>query len=253
MLYLIKSIYIWILPPGIFIVALLLLAVYLLRVQRRAALITALLALILYICSTEYFGGMLIRSLEHQYYPPEEVKADVIVLLGGGAVSDIENVGVKGHLRAGAATRTLTAARIARLYKLPIIYTGGSTYASSADESAIVAKAMSDLGIPESDLLLESASLNTTQSVRNIKIMLAEQGYQYPLVVTSAYHMPRSMEIFRLNDIAALAYPTNYLTEHSLMVSGNMFFPSVAGLDMTAIFIRECLGILSLHLGYSKL
>lgn len=253
MLYLIKSIYIWLLPPGIFIVALLLLAIYLLRVKRRAAMLTTILALTLYICSTEYFGGMLIRSLEHQYYPPEEVKVDVVVLLGGGAVSDIENVGVKGHLRSGAAARTLTAARLAKLYDLPILYTGGSIYASGASEAKIVAKIMSDFGIPADRVLLESESLNTTQSVRNIKNMLAERGYKQPLVVTSAYHMPRSMEIFKRNDITAVPYPANYLTEHDNIISGNLFFPSTSGLEMTATFIREYLGLIALNFGYGKI
>lgn len=253
MIYIIKTIYAWLLPPGIFIIFLFGLSVYLLRVRKRAALLTACFAVVFYLLSTEFVGGMLIKPLESKFYPPLVVQGDVVILLGGGAVSNIENVGVAGNLQGGAANRTLTAGRIAKLYNLPIIYTGGTTYDNGANEAVIVRKILKDIGISEQSIYLESTSLNTTQSVCNTKGILQEKGFKWPLVVTSAYHMPRSMLIFKRNDIQARGYPAAYLTHHANKLNSQQFMPSVRGLELTATAVREYLGIISLYIGYDKL
>lgn len=253
MIYLIKSLYAWLLPPGIFIILILLLSIYLLRIKKRAAVMAACIAMLMYVFSTEYLGGLLMRSLESRYYPPQTVSADVIVLLGGGAISDVENVGVKGHLQLGAASRTLTAARLAKLYNLPVLYTGGNTYDNGADEAMIVRKILTDVGIPASSIIIEQQSINTTQSIRNIKGILLQNNFKQPLVVTSAYHMPRSMLICAQNGIEAAAYPTAYQSDQQATFKWHLMRPSVNGMEMTMVAMREYLGILSLYIGYGKL
>lgn len=84
MIYLLKFGASFLLPPGIFIVLFAMVAVYLWRRERRAALLIAGGTVCFYLLSTPLVGDFLIHSLESRYDPPKQATGDVIILLGGG-------------------------------------------------------------------------------------------------------------------------------------------------------------------------
>ncbi|MFD1906167.1 hypothetical protein ACFSQ7_22430 [Paenibacillus rhizoplanae] len=88
MIYLIKFVYSFVLPPGIFVLLLLGMVVWLWRSSRRPAIVLLAVTLLLYLSMTSAVSDMLIGSLERKYPQPAAAEGDVIVILGGG-----------GHLR----------------------------------------------------------------------------------------------------------------------------------------------------------
>ncbi|MBW7454822.1 YdcF family protein, partial [Paenibacillus sepulcri] len=82
MLYMIKFLYSFVLPPGLFIVVLLLLCFRIWKRDRKSAIALLSTTLILYLLSTGLVGDALIRSLESRYSPPDRLQGDVIVVLG---------------------------------------------------------------------------------------------------------------------------------------------------------------------------
>ena len=87
MLYYIKALYYTcFLPPGIFIVALLVCA-WRLPNNRRTVKWCVGLAGTLYICSTYWFASVLVQPLEKAYQPPSQLHGDVVLMLGGGAIN----------------------------------------------------------------------------------------------------------------------------------------------------------------------
>ncbi|MBF1696358.1 MAG: YdcF family protein, partial [Selenomonas sp.] len=100
MIYILKFGAAWILPPGIFVLAMLGLAVYLWkrRHQSRAAVLLGALAAMLYLLSIGAVSDRLMGELERTYPVPEAPQGDVIIMLGGGAIADVQDVDGTGML-----------------------------------------------------------------------------------------------------------------------------------------------------------
>ena len=114
MVYLLKFGAAWILPPGIFILLMFALAAKLFRVDKKLSLIVLIGTIIFYLLCTSLVAEKLMGWLEEIYMPPAQIEtsnADVIVLLGGGAISQVPDVDGVGALCASPANRLLTAVR----------------------------------------------------------------------------------------------------------------------------------------------
>ena len=114
MIYILKFGAAWILPPGIFILAMIGIAVYLWkkRHQYRAAGLLAVLSLALYLLSIGAVSDRLMGSLEQTYEVPAHPDGDVIVMLGGGAIADVQDVDGVGMLAQSPSSRLLTTLRL---------------------------------------------------------------------------------------------------------------------------------------------
>ncbi|MEW9672590.1 YdcF family protein [Ammoniphilus sp. 3BR4] len=244
MLYIIKFLYSFILPPGIIILFLFLLTVRLYRRDHRSACMLLALTTIFYLSSTPFVGGLLVGSLERKYEPPSQVSGDVIVMLGGGATSDTPDVDGLGQLSGHAANRLLTTVRLHRQTGLPIILTGGIVFADSGSEAAIAKRQLVSLGVETEKIIVEGKSRNTEENAENVKSLMTERGYKHPVLVTSAFHMERSVRNFSKLGLEVQPYPTDYLQNKTSMFYLNQFAPTGAGL--TYIALKEYLGIMAL-------
>ncbi|HBS60972.1 MAG TPA: YdcF family protein, partial [Firmicutes bacterium] len=133
-IHLIKAIYSFFIPPGILVLLLAGLAFGTRRRSKKTATLLAIITIILYIASTNYFGAFFIRSLEDRYSIPTKVDPDVIIVLGGGATSDTPDLSGLGGLSGSAANRLLTAVRLYNIHKVPIIFSGGQVFRDAANE-----------------------------------------------------------------------------------------------------------------------
>ena len=249
MIHWIKAGYVWFLPPGIFILICFAVA-WRWRKNLPLRRFALGMALLLWFLSMPIITDAMIGWLESRHEVPQTIRADVVVLLAGGAFTGTQDVDGVDTLSGGMANRTLTAIRLARNHNLPLLYTGGNLYDNEAKQWTVVQRHAVSLGISPKRILLETRSLNTTQSVQMIQPILRQQGWQKPLVVTSAYHMPRSMEIFRLAGIEAQAWPCDFRKSRDASLTMFSILPNAGAMENTAIFLRELLGLLSLHTAY---
>ena len=74
-----------------------------------------------------------------------------------------------------------------------------------------MANVLTSIGIPSEVIVQEPDSLNTYQNAVNVKKILESRGIGKVLLVTSAMHMPRSIQIFQRQGINAIAAPTDFL------------------------------------------
>jgi len=246
MIYLIKFIYSFFLPPGFFLLLLIFFAFWLSKRDKAAAKILIGIVVIFYLFSTNYVGDLLITSLEGQNKMPAQISGDVIILLGGGATLDTPDLQGKGHLSGSAANRLLTAVRLQKRLAVPIIFTGGKVYQDSGNEALIAQRMLLDLGVPKEQIILETASRNTTENAQNTKTILLKNHFQKPILVTSAFHLPRSVLNFAKVGVRALPVPADYQSSVHLAIYLNKFTPSANGLMNSSIALREYLGILAL-------
>lgn len=245
MIYLLKFGASFILPPGIFIVAFMFMVVLLWKKQeRRLAKTLVGITAVFYLLSTAVVSELLLGSLESRYEPPSEVVGDAVIMLGGGATADTRDVDGLGNLSGSAANRLLTAARLQKKLDVPIILSGGQVYADSGREAQIAKRMLLSLGIPADKIMIEDQSLNTKQNAQFVHKLLNEQGYRKPILVTSAFHMERSVLNFHKENIDIVPYPSDYMVNKNHVFHYNKLAPSADALCGNYIFFREWLGIL---------
>lgn len=243
-MYLIKFIYTAVLfPPGLVILGFLVLALWSYRRNRAVAGRIFILALALYIASTGLVAQAVVHSLEDRYFPPREIAGDVIVVLGGGATLDTPNIDGPGHVSGYAANRLLTAVRLYRKLDVPVIVSGGKVFATTGDEAAITKVIMEGLGVPDSKIITENASLNTTQNAAYCAQILERQGFRRPILVTSAFHMERAVLQFQKAGVKVVPFPTDYLTNAAWKITPQDFWPTADALEMLTLGLKEYLGI----------
>lgn len=137
----------------------------------------------------------------------EPKKADIIVVLGGGAYrngvlgnASRERV-IKGMLlyREGYAPRIIFSGGtlLEPSKKIIHILMGTDEEASGVIEAKLMKEMATGLGIPEKDCAVDTGSLNTYENIRNVKSYMADNGLKTCLLVTSPTHMKRASLIAR--------------------------------------------------------
>lgn len=248
LIYFIKFVYSFILPPGLFVLLLTAAALWIWRKNRRPAVTLLIIAMLLYLSMTPLMSSLLMGSLERKYSPPSRINGDVIVVLGGGATSGTPDIDGEGNLYGPAANRLLTAARLYRETGLPLLFTGGQVFADSGNEANIAKRQLIGLGIPAEDILTENQSLNTEQNAEFTAALMKEHGLSRPVLVTSAFHIARGMEEFRSAGLSPQAYPSDYRVSRIGSFSLSKLFPSPGSIESTGVALKEYLGLLAARL-----
>lgn len=243
MLYLLKFIKIWLLPPGIFVLLLAALSFSLRRcgkIKYAAAALTAAFC----ISALPVTAGLLLRPLEDACVPAQG-RADVIIVLGGGAVQRAPDAG--GLLGSGA-NRLLAGAQLQKKTGLPIMITGGQVFSSSGCEAEISRRILLNLGVPDRLIIAEARARNTVENAAFAAQICRERGWNRAFLVTSAFHMPRSVELFsRQQGLQVLPRPCDYQLSAGGPLSLFSFLPQADAAWLSYLALHEYLALLSLH------
>lgn len=235
-------------PPGIFILIILVLAILMIRSNKKWAVIWLSVGLFFYLCTIPLVADTLARAVEKQYLPPSEIQGDSIILLTSGVTTDTPGMLGKGMPTDETAGRIIAAAALHYKYELPIIIAGGQVYNGSGNESEITMQSLLSIGVEESAIILDNTSRTTAENAKNVKEILLEKGYQSPILVTSAMHMPRSIANFENNDVSVTPYPTAYLSNTSFQFHAGQITPSDHALAKTGHAFKEMLGLIAAHI-----
>ena len=243
MVYFLKFGASWLLPPGIFIVALFALAWYAWkrRGERRIAALLFALTFVFYLLCTSVVAERTLGWLEQAYLPPAEPAGDVIIMLGGGAMPDSPDVDGVGALCSSPANRLLTAVRLQRKLGVPILLSGGQVYEDTGAEAKIARRILIDLGVPEEQILVETRSINTTQNARYSAEILRAQGLTQPILVTSAFHMKRAVLNFKKQGMDVVPYPADYQVTHHPVFHYTKLRPQTEALLNNVTVLQETL------------
>lgn len=211
--YLSKVLPQFVLPVGLTAI-LLFLTLFLIKKKPKTAFWLVLISLLLVSAAgNAYFSAFLTRSLEWRYMPPtSEVKADAIVLLGGGTEApDTPRQMVEIN---SAGDRVLYAAQLYKAGAAPLIILSGGNMSYSQARSTTPAQEMQamlvDLGVPQEALVLQSQSQNTAEDAYFTSAILAKKQIRTVILVTSAAHMERALMMFASPEISIIPAPTDY-------------------------------------------
>jgi uncharacterized SAM-binding protein YcdF (DUF218 family) len=201
---------------------------------------------LLAICGFSPLGNWLLYPLEQRFPPWDAARGapDGIVVLGGSIDADrsaAHNVAVVS----GAADRIIAAAELARRYpNARVIFSGGSAnlISNDAKEADYAASLFESLGISKDRLIMERLSRNTLENAEFSKAIVAPKGGERWLLVTSAYHMPRSVGLFRKAGFTVEPYPVDWRVggREDLM---SFRIHSADGLGSVDLGFREWMGL----------
>lgn len=246
MIYFIKFLYkTFILPPGIIIFFMILYGIHLYKKGNKAYRGIALFAILLYFCSISLTGDFAIHTLEDDYIPPSYANGDAIIMLGGGATLDTPNVNVKGNLSGAAANRLLTCAELYNKLHVPVIISGGKVYEFTGDEAQICKSILINIGVKKSDIITDDKSLNTEENALNTAKILRQKGFVKPVLVTSAFHMRRSVLFFKKNNVQVIPYPCDYRVNVNKYITLDDFISNSDAMSNLSIAIKEYIGCIA--------
>ena len=245
MIYLLKFGASWVLPPGLFILCMAGLAVYLWkkRRERRAGGVLMLLSCVLYLLSTGAVADRLMGDLEGVYEVPEAPEGDVIIMLGGGAIAGVRDVDGVGMLAQSPSARLLTVVRLYRIHHLPILLSGGQVFSDTGSEAEIARRVLRSLGVPDEMIYTETQSRTTGQNAQYTTQILRREGFVHPILVTSAFHLPRAVLNFEKQGITVTPYPTDFLVSGDSQLYLLKFAPNAGALLTNTVYLQEKLRI----------
>ncbi len=251
MLYIVKVLYAFVMPPGGIIALLILLNIYLYRKKTKGRYALTAVIAVFYVLTMQFTAYYLMKPLENAYAPPgiqqlQEAKPDVIVMLGGGAINNVPDIDGDGMVSGYVANRMMTVYRLQKELNVPVILSGGKVFEDTGREADIERRIFNGMGLPDDVLLIENQSRNTVENARNSKSIMEEHGYTRPLLITSGFHMPRSMMIFEREGMKPIAYTADYQMSGQLAFSVFNFIPRNDAFNYSCMAIREYMGIAAL-------
>lgn len=234
-------------PLGLAIGGLLLALLCALLGARRTGIIAAfLLTIMLWAASTPIVARALLSTLEAQY-PAHAVEgygpADVAIVLGG-ALRPPNHLNPYPDL-AEASDRVLHAYRIVKAGRVrKILLSGGNLFGGpGVSEAETMAEVLMSLGIDREAILIEGESRNTHENaVASFKIWRRE-GFSSGLLVTSAFHMPRALAVFRKQGLALEPVATDLMAEAEDLPFPLSVLPNADSLAATTKALREWIGL----------
>lgn len=195
-------------------------------------------------------GNYLVLPLEERFAgaplpPPNEPVAGIVIL--GGFEDGWVSGGRAGLAVNEAAERLTEGVRLARRWPdAKVVFTGGvgGLIARGSDAAGPVGDYLRDVGIAQERVVLEPEARNTFENaVFTLRLVEPKAGERW-LLVTSAFHMPRSVGVFRKAGFDVTAVPVDYRTRDRRDLI--RVFDSVPdGLKRFDLGVREWIGLVA--------
>lgn len=193
-------------------------------------------------------GALLLRPLEDRFpQAPAGLPAPAGIIVLGGAV-DTAKSQARGQVWLDADAARMTAGfELARRYpSARLVYAGGSAgFPFEGPPEAISARELwLSLGLPAERMLFEAKSRNTWENAVYTRELVKPKPGETWLLVTSAWHMPRSVGIFRRAGFPVVPYPVAYRT-YGDGRDFRLTTPAIENLSELDFGMREWIGLLA--------
>lgn len=172
---------------------------------------------------------LLLSPLENRFPTVTALPPNVygVIVLGGAVATDISQTRGIPTLN-DDAERMTALVYLGRQYpNAKLAFTGGngSLVHGAMAEADVARELFTELGVNQSRIIYENRSRNTYENAVLLKAIMKPQPGQVWLLVTSAWHMPRSVGIFRKVGWPVEAYPVAYKTGTNWVSEVHNTFP----------------------------
>ncbi len=231
MFFIISKILSFIIHPVTWIFILLLLTVLVKKEKRKKWGIITLV--VFYLFSNDFLFCEVMRIWEEPRKKNENLENyDVAIVLGGMISFDSDVERMQANRGIDRTLQALLVYKKGKAKKLFISGGSGSLQFPDMKEGVIIKNYLTQIGIPEQDILMESESKNTYENAVYTKKELEKSGLENSklLLVTSASHMYRSKKCFEKQGLQVDTYsadivagPRKFVFDHLFLPNGNTF------------------------------
>ena len=218
------------------------------KIESRAKKARIASLVILYICCNSFIVDECFRQYEPVTpdYDLMSTKYDGAIVLGGIGSVDLRLKKLNFGWSSDRLFQMLPLYYKGRVKK--IIFTGGSGSIEFKEnkEGLYVQKYLRSIHIPDSAMVIESESKNTYENAIFTKKILDSLKLKGNfLLVTSGYHMPRAMAIFKKAGYTNITpYVTNRMSGDRRFGFDHLFIPNIDALFSLQLLIHEWLGFI---------
>ena len=216
------------------------------RVRRLGLAAAAACTVGLLVAGLSPLPSLVMLPLEERFPPFREDGAPVhgIVLLGGAVEAD--DSAALGQVSVNdAADRLLAAIRLAARHpeaRIVISGGGGTVWGEGAAEAPLTARYFEEIGIGPGRIVVEDRSRTTAENAAFTRALVEPKPGERWLLVTSAWHMPRAVGVFRQVGFAVTPYPVDVRTGGRTNVLRPFAFAS-EGLRRLDVAAKEWAGL----------
>ncbi len=210
--------------------------------------LSSLAIIALLVAAFSPLAHILTVPLENRFSRPDltlpQNKPDGIIILGGMINSIVTNK--RNIVTMNQASERLTeAVALAKKYpEAKILFSGGSTRLlyDTQNEAEIVQDFFNDMGVDPKRIILERQARNTWENAVFSKKIARPTKQENWLMITSAFHMPRSMGCFRKAGFTVLPWPVDYRSRGWSDIYRIFAIPS-QGLRRLDLVTKEWIGL----------
>ena len=212
------------------------------RLPRLATSLILLATTALYVLSTPWVGGLLLKSLEIStpVRSADLQTADAIVVLAGGSYHDAAEYG--GDTPNSISLERLRyAVRLHRASGLPLLVTGGKPDDGALAEGRLLQQVLlNEYGI--APRWVEDAARTTWDNARLSAPLLKQDSVHHIALVSHAWHLRRAAPLFEAQGLAVIPAGIRF---SSIRVDSLLdLLPTPVGLRDSSFALHEWLGIL---------
>lgn len=203
--------------------------------RRRWVAIAGVAALCAF--STQFVGRLMIQPLERVYAPiavAAAPNADAIVVLSGSILRGVAAPGVQWG---ESANRFFAGIDLAIAGKARVIVISAGMFPA---EGVVLQQTAIRDGVPPERIIVTPRVLTTEEEARAVSKIPAIHSI---LLVTSAFHMPRAVLLFRTRGLDVTPFPTDERVLGTWTWTSAEFIPGSAGVRESENAMREYYGL----------
>ncbi|TCJ14313.1 YdcF family protein [Flaviaesturariibacter flavus] len=249
-MFILLKVLLWFFRPLVWIVILLVWARLTRRAHWKKRLYGAAIAALLFFSNPAIIRGLL-SAYEPAPVPIEAVKPHSAGIVLGGFVAYNVRDG-KGYFNSAGDRFIQTALlyKAGKIHKIIVPAGNGYIVQHGFSEAAFIRDHFVRLGIPATDIYLDSASRNTLENAQNTKRILDTAHLPGPyLLISSAAHLPRARRVFDKLQIPVELFPCDFVSRaRSNNFVEDYLLPSSTALATWDGYLKELLGTMTYKL-----
>jgi len=244
MFFILSKILAFIITPLVWVIALLLLAIFS-KNERRKKRSLLWSAILLIFFSNNFVLDECMRAWEIEATQVATLDStyDAGIVLGGMLRYDQKFDRLQFDRGSDRLLQAIELYKKGRIKKILFSGGSGSLLVPEAKEAFYAKRFLLTIGIPEEDIIIESESRNTKENAEFTKKILDEK---FPrgkyLLITSAFHMRRAMGCFTKAGVTATPYSTDRFTGPRKVAFDHLFIPNMDALFGWHTLIHEMTG-----------
>lgn len=232
--------------PLVIIAAFFLAGVVIKKTKLKRVLLTVSVALLLFF-SNDFIANEVMLMWEIPATPFSQIKQTYtygIVLTGVTSTDQMPDDRVYFQHGADRAIHAVQLYKLGKIRKVIISGGSGRILTDGRREADDIYKAMELMGVYPADMIIENQSRNTHESAENLKSFMKDSLHQDFLLVTSAFHMRRSIACFKKEGFAVKPFSTDFYTHPRYFTPDSLLIPQTGAIQNWHKLLKEWTGML---------